>query len=349
MRTETRTRFNQYLRGVAADNQFAAEGVMAGQKFTVSPSVQQRLETKLQESSEFLKHINIIPVIEQQGEALGLGVAGTIASTTDTAATDSKGRQTQDIHQLSAIAYHCQQINYDTHLRYGTLDMWAKFPDFARRIGDIKTQRMALDRIMIGFNGTSRAATSNRNTNKLLQDVAKGWLEKIRTDAAPRNMKEAEKGSGKIEVGTGKTYKNLDALVFSAVSDLIEPQYQDDTELVAIMSRDLLADKYFPLYNQEKPTEAVAGDLIISQKRVGGLRAVQAPYMPKGTILITRLDNLSIYYQEGGMRRTIVDNAKFDRVEDYTSSNDDFVVENYEMVALLENIKMVDAPEKADE
>lgn len=343
MRQETRKQFNQYLAGVAADNQLAFDGIARGEKFTVEPSVQQKLEKKVQESSDFLKLINLVPVTEQQGENLGLGLTSTIASTTDTTAKD---RETQDIHNLSKIAYHCQQINYDTHLRYATLDMWAKFPDFAKKVGELKAERMALDRIMIGFNGTSRAASSNRAGNPLLQDVAKGWLAKIEEAAPQRVMKEEVQSSGKIEVGAvkGKTYQTLDALVFAAVSDLIEPQFQDDTKLVAIMSRDLLADKYFPLVNEAKATEQLAGDTIISQKRVGGLRAIQAPFMPKGTILITRLDNLSIYYQEGAMRRTLVDNAKRDRYEDYTSSNDDFVVENYEMVALLKNIKMLDAP-----
>lgn len=339
MRQETRQIFNHYLAGVASDNHIEFNGVVAGQKFSVEPSVQQKLEKKVQESSAFLKLINLVPVIEQQGEALGLGVGSTIASTTDTTAKD---RETQDIHNLSKIAYHCQQINYDTHLRYATLDMWAKFPDFAKKVGELKAERMALDRLLIAFNGTSRAANSNRATNPLLQDVSVGWLKKIEDNAAPRVMSQIE-STGKIEVGKGKTYQTLDALVYSAVSDLIAPQYQDDTQLVAIMSRDLLADKYFPLVNDPKATEQLAGDTIISQKRVGGLRAIQAPFVPKGTILITRLDNLSIYYQQGAMRRTLVDNAKRDRYEDYTSSNDDFVVENYEMVALLKNIKMVDA------
>ncbi|MDH2998117.1 capsid protein [Pasteurellaceae bacterium LFhippo2] len=346
MKKETRNVFNSYLAGVAKDNNIEFSGVIAGQKFSVEPTVQQKLEQKVQESSEFLKLINIVPVTEAQGETLGLGVAGTIASTTDTTEAD---RKTQDIHNLSAIAYHCQQINYDTHLRYGTIDMWGKFPDFAKRIGEVKAERMALDRLMIAFNGTSRAKTSNRVENPLLQDVAKGWLAKIEEAVPQRVMKEVEKSSGKIEVGEGKAYKSLDALVYSAVSDLIAPQFQDDTKLVAIMSRDLLADKYFPLYNQNKATEMLAGDVVVSQKRVGGLQAVQAPFVPKGTILITRLDNLSIYYQEGGMRRTLVDNAKRDQYEDYTSSNDDFVVENYEMVAVLKNIKMVDADVGAPE
>lgn len=343
MRIETRKQFNQYLAGVAQDNHLEFDGVARGEKFNVEPSVQQRLEKKVQESSAFLGMINLVPVIEQQGEALGLGLTSTIASTTD---TTGKDRETQDIHNLSKIAYHCQQINYDTHLRYATLDMWAKFPDFASKLGQLKAERMALDRIMIAFNGTSRAANSNRTSSPLLQDVAKGWLAKIEESAPQRVMKEETQSSGTIEVGVGHTYQTLDALVYSAVTDLIAPQFQDDTKLVAIMSRELLADKYFPLINEAKATEKLAGDTIISQKRIGGLPAIQAPFMPKGTILITRLDNLSIYYQTGGMRRTLVDNAKRDRYEDYTSSNDDFVVENYEMVALLKNIKMTDAPEK---
>ena len=74
-----------------------------------------------------------------------------------------------------------------------------------------------------------------------------------------------KKRSGKIEIGAGKTYKNLDALVFALKEDFIPAQYRDDTKLVAIMGSDLLADKYFPLINQEKPSEILAGDTVISQ------------------------------------------------------------------------------------
>lgn len=340
MKTETRKVFTQYVQSVAKDNNLDFNGVSQGQKFAVEPSVQQRLENAVQESSAFLRMINVIPVTEKQGEVLGLGVTGTIASTTDT--SGGTERKTQDIHQLNKNAYNCEKINYDTHLNYSTLDLWRKFPDFAKRIGVLKAERIALDRIMIGFNGEQRADNSNRTTNPLLQDVAKGWLKKIE-DTVPARCMTQVASTGKIEVGSGKAYKNLDALVFSAVTDLIAPQYQEDTKLVAILSRDLLADKYFPLYNQDKPSEQVAGDLVISQKRLGGLQAVRAPFMPRGTILITRLDNLSIYYQEGGMRRAIIDNPKADRIEDYCSSNEDFIVENYEMVALLKNIEVADS------
>ncbi len=65
-----------------------------------------------------------------------------------------------------------------------------------------------------------------------------------------------EKGaviSAKIRVGKGGDFHNLDALVMAATDELIEPWFQEDTELVAIVGRQLLADKYFPIVNQEQP------------------------------------------------------------------------------------------------
>ncbi len=45
--------------------------------------------------------------------------------------------------------------------------------------------------------------------------------------------------------------------------------------------------------------------MIISQKRMGGLQAVRAPFFPPNALLITRLDNLSIYWQEDTRRRSV--------------------------------------------
>ena len=236
--------------------------------------------------------------------------------------------------------------NYDTHLTYSKLDAWAKFKDFQPRIRNQIIQRGALDRIMIGLNGKTRAATSDRTANPLLQDVAIGWLQKYRNEAASRVMAEVKAGTKTIKVGESVTtadgYKNLDALVFDAVNNLLEPWFQGDTKLVAIVGADLLADKYFPLINnQPASTEKLATDLIISQKRIGGLQAMRVPFMPAGAIFITRLDNLSLYYQNSARRRTVIDNAKRDRIEIYESSNDAFVIENYGAGCLIENIAIV--------
>ncbi|MFK4072717.1 phage major capsid protein, P2 family [Ectopseudomonas khazarica] len=334
MRNDTRKLYNAYLQQVAALN--GVDDVTT--KFAVEPTVAQTLETRIQESSDFLSKINITPVRDQAGEKVGLGISGPVASTTDTNAQD---RQTRDLSSLDERGYFASQTNFDTHIRYAKLDQWAKFPDFQARIRDAIIKRCALDRIMIGWNGIARAATSDPVANPLLQDVNIGWMQKMRAENAARVMSEVQAASGKIQIGAGKDFENLDALVYAMVNEFLEPWYQEDSELVVICGRKLLADKYFPIVNQNHaPTETLAADLVISQKRIGNLPAVRVPYFPPNALMVTRLDNLSIYPQEGTRRRTVVDNAKRDRIENYESVNEAYVLEDLGCAAQAENIEL---------
>lgn len=337
MRKETRFAFDAFLNAIAKLN-----GINnATQKFAVAPSVQQKLETRIQESSDFLKRVNMIGVTDQQGAKLGLGVGSPIASTTD---TTQKDRATADVTDLDENGYNCTQTNFDSHLTYAKLDAWAKFPDFQTRIRDVIVRRQALDRIAIGFNGTSRAPTSDRTANPLLQDVNKGWLQRMRDQAPQRVMDEGDKTAGKIVVGANGDYANLDALVTDLVASMIDPWHQDDTALVVMCGRGLLHDKYFPLINKSQaPSEMLAADVIQSQKRIGNLPAVTVPFFPANAVFVTSFDNLSLYFQDGARRRTIVDNAKRDRIENYESSNDAYVVEDLGRAAVAENIEIAPA------
>lgn len=331
MKNDTRIAFEQFTARLAQLN-----GVTDATKtFNVEPSVQQTIETKIQESSEFLSKINIIGVPEQEAEKLGLGISGPIASRTNTTNAD---RQTRDLTGLSQHRYRCEKTNFDTHITYAKLDAWAKFKDFQTRIRDLIVKRQALDRIMIGFNGTSIAPSTDIANNPMLQDVNKGWLQKMREDAPERVMDEGAT-AGKIIIGESGDYKNLDAAVYDAVG-LLDPWFREDSGLVVILGRELLHDKYFPLVNTtHKPTDSLAADIIVSQKRVGGLPAATVPYFPANGLMITRFDNLSIYWQEGARRRRVEDNAKRDRIENYESSNDAYVVEDYGLAAVIENIE----------
>ncbi|EPG9432923.1 phage major capsid protein, P2 family [Escherichia coli] len=351
MKQKTKFAFNAYLMQLAKLNKVPVEELSS--KFTVEPSVQQTLEDQIQQSAAFLTMINIMPVSEQSGQLLGLGVGSTIAGTTDTTA---KEREATDPTLMTDVEYKCEQTNFDTVLTYAKLDLWAKFQDFQLRIRNAIIQRQALDRIMIGFNGVTRAKTSNRTANPMLQDVNKGWLQKVREDAPDSVMGSttAEDGTTTavvLKVGPGGQYLNLDALVMDAVNELVDPIFQDDDGLVVVCGRELLADKYFPLVNKEQPnSEKISADLIISQKRMGGLQAVRAPYFPANALLITRLDNLSIYWQEDTRRRAVIDNPKRDRIENFESVNEAYVVEDYRCVALVENIEIGDfTPPAAEE
>jgi len=353
MRKNTRFKFNQFMTRLAELNGVETDDM--NKKFTVEPSVTQTLMTRVQESSEFLTRINIVPVSEMKGEKIGVGVSGSIASVTDTAGGDE--RETADFAALDESGYECVQVNYDFHIRYNTLDLWARYEDFQARLRDAIVKRQALDRIMIGFNGVTRAKTSNRQKFPMLQDVAVGWLQKYRNHAPERVMNNVTDDAGvvvseKIRVGKHGDYANLDALVMDATNTLIEPWYQEDPELVVIVGRQLLADKYFPIVNQSQAnTEQLAADLIVSQKRIGNLPAVRVPYFPANALMITRTDNLSIYWQEGTHRRLIDEVPKRDRIENYESVNEDYVIEDYAAGCLVENIEMGEFPEpvKKDE
>lgn len=350
MRNETRPQFEAFVAQVAQLN-----GVASAEKsFTVSPTIQQTLENKIQLSSEFLGKINIVPVTDQEAEKVGLGVIGTIAGRTKTSA--NKKRQPRSMADFVSGKYRCEKTDFDTGIPYAQLDMWGKFKDFQTRLRDAIIKQQALDRIMIGFNGVSVADDTDRDANPLLQDVNKGWLQQYRENAPARVMSEVKPASGKVKIGksvpsmgdegvtmaTAEGYKNLDALVFDATNNLIHEVFAEHPDLVVIVGRDLLSDKYFPILNKDNPpTEQLAADLVISQKRIGNLPAVRVPFFPAGKMLITTLSNLSIYFQEGGRRRHIREEPDYNQIANYESSNDAYVVECYEAGCLIENIELV--------
>ena len=138
MRNETRQKFNEFTGQVAKLNAITS----AMEQFNVQPSVQQTLETKMQESVAFLSMINMVPVDELKGQKVGIGISSTIAGRTDTA---TKDRQPNDPTSLYAHDYECAQTNYDTLIGYAQLDAWAKFPDFQTRVRDAIITRQGLE------------------------------------------------------------------------------------------------------------------------------------------------------------------------------------------------------------
>lgn len=335
MRKETRLAFNALATQIAQINAVPS----AAEKFNVDPSIQQKLEVAIQESSVFLVSINIIGVNEQSGEALLLGVNGPVASRTDT--SNGGRRNPANVANLTKDSYVCKKTDYDTSFPYALLDAWAKFPDFQVKLSKAIAQRQALDRIMVGFNGTSAAATTNRTTNPLGQDVNIGWLQKIRV-GAPDRVLDSGATAGKVKVGVGGDYKTLDGLVFDAVQ-MLDPWHRNSPDLVVLVSRNLMHDKLLSAVEKGAASnqEENAAQEITSRARLGGLPIVDAPYFPDNTVLVTTLSNLSIYWQESGRRRHIKDEPEYDRIADYQSSNDAYVIEDFGLVALVENIEVV--------
>lgn len=336
MRNETRDLFNAYLAQIAQ-----LSGVADATKtFNVAPSVQQKLESRMQDTSSFLSTISIVPVTEMKGQKVGIGVSGPIASRTDTSGAGV--RTTRDVKTLDEKNYEVKQTNYDTHITYATLDAWAKFPNFQQLLRDAIVERQALDRMMIGFNGTSVAATTNLVANPLLQDVNVGWLQQVRTNAAGARYIKEGAVANKVRIGATGDHKNLDALIFEAVNELIDPWYRDHPGMRVIMGRAINTGHILPqIEGETAPTEREALARLIAQSKAGGVASVQAPFVPAGSILVTIPKNLSIYYQEGARRRHLKEAPEKNRIENYESSNDDYVVEDFGAACLIDNIEFV--------
>ena len=336
MQNNTRILFNAYMAAIASLNSVPS----AATSFSVDPSVQQTLETRMQESAGFLGMINVMGVAQQTGEKIGMGVSGPIASRTDT--SGAAERVPRDVKDLASQGYATKQTNYDTAIRYAVLDAWAKFPDFQTRLRDAIINQQALDRIMIGFNGASAAADTNLGTNPLLQDVNIGWLQHIRDEAPARYISEVVAASGAVTVGAGGDYKNLDELVYEAVNTLIDPWHRESADLRVIIGRSLKTDHIQPqIANNPLPTEREALARLIQRSQIGGVASLAVPFVPEGSILITIPKNLGIYYQDGARRRSVIDNPKKDRIENFESSNDAYVVEDFGAACLIDNVQFV--------
>lgn len=362
MRKETRIAFAAYVSQIALLNNVAAAEV-TDTKFTVAPNVEQKLEEKIQESSEFLSQISINLVPTQTGAKVGIGTTRPIASRTNTAAGERR-TPTDPTDTSDDGGYHCRQTNFDHAIKYSKLDAWRHRPEFQTLLRDVILKQQGRDRIMIGFNGTSVAATTDRAANPLLQDVNEGWLHKIRTRAEERVLNDGALTAGGTEaiyvaagvevvdqaasnVETAEAdFANLDALAFDAL-DLLDPWHRSDTDLVVIVGWKLVKDKYANLLQAAGATATeneAAHRILTLPMQLAGKRAIIVPFFPEDALMITSLDNLAIYVQEETRRRQVKDEPALDQIENYESVNEDYVVEDYGRAALVENIVMGKKP-----
>jgi P2 family phage major capsid protein len=334
MQTITRGAFNGFT--TALSQQLG--GNIRNELVTYPPEAQQTAFIRASEKADFLKKTNTVPVDAQIGQRVGIGISRPIASRTDTALED---RATKDVLELAGDTYHATQTNFDSHASYKTLDAWAHIGDFGKMYSESLSLQQARDRLMIGFNGTSVEAKSDLQANPLLQDVNVGWLEKVRLNEPHRIMGYDSDGvanDDSFSVGQGGEYGSLDALAFDLISNLLDNWHQGADDLVLLVGREVWTHHGLSLLaNSTMPTERAALQSWFAAQTVAGLPCVMPPFFPARAVVVTSYSNLSIYYQLGTLRRAIIDNPKRDRVEEYRSQNEAYVVEDYGKFAGVRN------------
>jgi P2 family phage major capsid protein len=344
MHPNTAKEVRQYLHRIAALNGVDPAHVKGGHQFTVAPELEQRIREAIAQSVAFLSLVQYQVADNQQGEVLDLGAGSTIAGRTDTSSSGT--RATSDPTGFVKDSYFCKQTNFDAHLRYALLDAWRHLPNFQQVWSSVIAKQTGRDMLMTGWHGTSAAATTDRTTNPLLQDVNIGWLQKMRAGNAARWMDEGAT-TGELRIGpeTGADYRNLDHLVMDMHGKLLHPAFHDDPDLRVIIGRSLIDDKYATFIGSDDtdaPTENAAWEMLMLNKRIGGFPAMVAPFLPDRTLLLTAPSNLVIIEQAGTRRRTIRDAPDRDRMEDFNSINQAFGIARFEGAAGAENITYFD-------
>ncbi|CAK2384475.1 phage major capsid protein, P2 family [Vibrio crassostreae] len=338
MQKQTKTKLSAYVKAVAAQNDVDD----ATEKFNVSPNGTQRIIAAIRESSWFLNKINIISVKNQKGESIGLGVTGMIASRTDT--SGSGKRTPKDHSSMGAMPYMCEQTNFDTALRYAKLDAWAHHKNFNALISKVTREQIDANKITIGWYGVSVAKNTDASANPNGEDVNKGWFQAMRDHNAERLITTGQKADGEIRIGEGGDFINLDLAVLET-KNLLHDACENDSNLVAIIGSDLLAYDKAKFYEAHGNTPSEKGKIQELQVigTYGGLPAVKVPGFPSTGIMVTSYDNLSIYIQEGSVRRsTGKKNDEKDQIENFESMNMAYVIEEIGKAAAIEfkNVKL---------
>lgn len=333
MNNETRAFFNDQFKKALA-KQYGQEASQ-GEVFSVSPTIAQTMETKIQESSGFLTSINTTPVREMSGEKVGMDVTGPIARRTDTEAGHK--RVPKDPTTLDARRYYCEEVEYDVMMKWSKWDSWRKDKSFFARFSNLTIQQQAHDIIMAGWNGQYTALETDPTENPMLQDLNVGWLQYL-INHAPEKVKglNTDGSIDVIKVGPGGDYENMDQLVYDLSHTLINKAFRGREDIRAIVGDELVLTENLRMYgNYEQPTEKKPLDMFISSMEYGRKKIVKAPHFPDRGVLLTPLKNLSRYWQLESRRRKIEDDHQLKAIVDFNFIRDDFVMEHIEAVAMV--------------
>lgn len=334
MKKNTRQLYGKLLAGMAKT--YGINVADVSKEFAIEIPQETVLNDKIQESSDFLTRITMATVDDTKGQALEMGVEGLLAKRTEI--TGSVVRQPNMLGGPTGSSWEVAFTEFDVGIKYLTLDQWARYKDFFQRYMNAVRRQIALDKITIGFHGETRATTTDPVNNPLGQDVNVGWLKTIQTQAPARYMTQGAV-IDVISVGAAGDYKNLDALVYDLFA-AIPVEHRTGNEVV-IVGAALVADDVSKglTKNAGTATEKAVGITELSST-YGGLPAIQVPKFPDMGVLVTDLENLHLYNQEGRMRRNSVEESNANRVVDYISSNDAYAIGNLKGVSAVHAANM---------
>lgn len=297
LNNRARDLLDKYSAGMAQHFGAAAPG----RYFSLTDPQETALRLALLESVEFLNMISCLDVDQLSGQVVSVGSSALhTGRSKDSRFTRRVGIDGND--------YSLVETDSCAALRWDLLSVWANSGkdenEFFNLVQTFSTQAFALDMLRIGFNGKTRAETTDPAASPNGEDVNIGWHERMKSfNGGSQIITDA------VVLDDKGDYRGLDAMASDLINAKIPAQFRSDPRLVVLVGADLVAAEQYRLYQAaDRPTEKIAAQMLGST--IAGRPAIIPPFIPGKRMAVTTLANLQILTQ----RNTRMRKAEF--VED---------------------------------
>ncbi|EGF0850596.1 phage major capsid protein, P2 family [Salmonella enterica] len=328
----------KYLRGYIT-RMAKANGVFtASNFFSIAPPRETRLrDALLQNGDQFLSLITMMNVQQLTGQVISTGIPGLYTG------RKKDGRFNQGLG-VEGNEYQLYEVDSGAYLDYATLTAWANAGtegEFFERLQNFFSKSVANDLLRVAWNGTHAADETDPKTNKNGEDIHPGWPTIVKTRSPAQVI------SDKVvlnRAGTGSDFTSVDAIATDIIYNCIPQQFRQDPDLVVLASANIIGADTVSMMNRiDRPSEKVAAQLI--NREVAGRKCYTPPFMPDNMLVVTRLQNLHLYFQTGTQQRRAewIDDRK--RFENNWLRMEGCAVELDELYGAFDNITLAGLPE----
>jgi P2 family phage major capsid protein len=301
-------------------------------QFSITPPIETKLRQAIVHSVAFLSMISVMPVDQISGQVVDVGVDGLLTGR----AKDSRFRAELG---NTGNTYALTKTDSCGVIKWETLTQWANAGssgEFIKLMNNAITRSFALDILRVGFNGTSIAVFTDPETNKLGQDVNKGWL-KIVEEKSPAQVIASVTldASGKTE----DSYKNLDSITQDLINTTIHEAQRQNPDLVVVVGSDLVAAEQHRLLElADSPTEHKAAQSLA--KTIAGKKAYTPPFFPADQLWVTTLSNLQVLQQKGTQWRKARNEEDRAQFENSFLRMEGYAVGDFNKFAAIKSVKI---------
>lgn len=281
-----------------------------------------KFETKVRAQYSFLEQINILPVMGDSPRKVGFTDVASepLLSRADTKAGGQRNAYPIYRKPKRGIQFHTTQLDLQRH--FDDIDAMIAVGGIEQLYEEQVWQQLALGRITVGFHGERAEKQTDRTVFPRLDDLQRGWLQGIREDA-PEQLLGVD---GKpIHIGQGGDFKTIEYVTEHLVNTKLNAWVGDSSNLIVLVGGQLWRDFH--------TKHVLAGQ---RASYIAGIPAFTLVGFPPKGLVITTLENLSIYWEKGSHLRHVLAHPDDETLQDYISIKECYLVENYEKITGLD-------------